>query len=515
MYSGTLIQLVRLSLLSVLMTAPVYAWDRLEQLPIPSARELLDDEKPLFNQSIKLMVEGKNSDAIRALQPMAEGGVVDAQVALGNILAHESTQQQQKSGYRYLYFAANNGNWHAQLVVSNAFREGIFTPVDYGKARHWLKRAAVNGDAAIVSQETEALNHTMMLESVSQLEQAQYDEAEKLLRELAEENVVSAQEKLAGIYQNGFLGEDKKDVAQNWWHRAAQLGSQEAQYQLAMSYFSSPAISDEQRQNAIRMLEKAAQPGKAEAQYQLGIIYLTGQGTDKDADKGIFYYRMAAEQGNVDAQYSLGVRYVLGEGVSKNEYEAHRWFKAAADRGMSKAMHNLALTYLYGMGTEPDAQMAERWFRSAARDGVEKSTGFIQQDTSVQPTLVRVADATPSATKPKTSKKATVTNTRKVETVNGADWFLNLPTKGYTLQVLSAANPRSVDAFLSKHRLKRKNYLHYIDRSNKRPLHVVQYGYFDSREEAEKAAKDMSKTRKNFEPWIRDVKSIRNKIVNI
>ena len=533
-------------LLIIAISSPVFAWERLEQLPVPPARELRKFEEPAFNQAVKLMVAGNQGAAKEALTPLAETGVVDAQVALASLFGQLSGDPQRKQSYRYSYFAAHGGNWNSQITTSNAFRDGIYTEKDFNKARHWLKRAAVKAEPDQIQYELEALNGKVLDNAVSAMEQKQYDVAERLLQDLAGENVAIAQEKLAGLYKQGFLGEKKKKEAESWYRKAADAGSQEAQFQLAMEYLSRPSLASEKRDEAIRMLEQAATPGKADAQYQLGLIYLTGKSgrgssdrgisekgvSDKgSSDKGIFYYRMAAEQGHVDAQYTLGVRYVLGEGVPKNDYEAHRWFKAAADQGVPKAMHNLALTYLYGMGTSQDQNQAEKWFRSASRDGVKKSTVFLNQavfDNS-KPKIMRASVSNvvndtnrnkPSAkpAKAKRKQKSKHKNNkplRKYQTVKGADWFLNLPVKGYTIQVLSARNASSVNSFFDVFGIKKKDYLHYIDNTVRKPLHVIQYGYFRSKKQALKAARKMAKGNKGFKPWVRDVKTIRNKIVSL
>lgn len=506
----------------LILATPAQAWERLEQLPVPPVRDLKKFEEAVFNQAVSLMVAGQNDEAKQSLEPLAETGVTDAQVALGSLLMHSSAKSDAKEAHRYMYFAAFGGDWKAQLVTSNAFRDGRYTGKDYERARHWLKRAAVEGDAALVQAEFTQLNDTVMGDAVSAMEQAQYDVAEKLLRGLADENVVIAQEKLAALYNQGFLGSEKSREAEQWLLKAAQLGSQDAQYKLAMQFLKQPELSNEKRLMAVRMLEQAAKPGNAEAQYQLGLVYIKGQGTNKDPEKGVFYYRMAAEQGHVDAQYSLGVRHLLGEGVPKNDYEAHRWFREAADQGFARAMHNLALTYLYGIGTEKSTSQAEHWFKNAARDGVQKSNVFLSQGvTDDRPKFVKAAmqssSPEPSARKAesKPAQKVAKKNPRRFETVKGADWFLNLPVKGYTIQVLSAQNPGSVDIFFNEYGIRKKEYLHYIDRAGKKPLHVIQYGFFNSKKDAMRAAKKMAKGKKGFKPWVRDVKTIRKKIVSL
>ena len=509
-----------------MLSSNLYAWERVEQLVIPENRELLASEEANFSSAVNALVSGKTQIAVEALTPLAANGVIDAQMALGTLLGQSDIASEKKESMKWLYYAAHGGNWRAQVNLANAFRDGRYTDVDYEKSRHWLKRASKNGDANAISEESIALNDTMMKSASSAIDNADYKRAEKYLTSLAEEGVLDAQEQLAQLYNNGFLGEDSTQKANKWLQQAASAGSKNAQYDLAMAYLNDQNASKQLKQEGIKLLSRAAAPGPAEAQYQLGMHYLTGDIVEKDQKQGIFFYRMAAEQGHVEAQYSLGVRYVLGEGVSKDEYEAHRWFKNAANHGLAKAMHNLALTYLYGMGTEKQPQKADQWFRSAANNGISKSETFLKPAVLVKTSFSQedlptdIKDKTVSKKIDHLNNKLPITRKKikppvKFQTVKGGDWFLNLPNKGYTLQMLSAVKNDSVDKFFVEHNLKKKDYLHYIDRASKRNFHVIQYGYYDTQLEAENAAKKLSKNNKKFKPLIRNVRTIKSKIANL
>lgn len=511
------------------LSPSVMAWERLEQLVIPASRALAVDEEKRFSDAVNALVSGKTQVAADALAPLAADGVVDAQMALGTLLSQSELEADKKQAMKWLYFAAHGGNWRAQINLSHAFRDGKFTEVSYKKAREWLQRAEIKGDANVIAEEEIALNNTTLQAAVRSVENNEYKTAEQWLTELAEEGVLDAQEKLARLYQTGFLGEDSKQKADKWLRKAAERGSKNAQFELAMSYLNDRNATKELKSEGIKLLSRAAQPGPAEAQYQLGLHYLIGDLVEKNQKQGIFYYRMAAEQGHVEAQYSLGVRYVLGEGVSKDEYEAHRWFKNAANQGLAKAMHNLALTYLYGMGTDKQPQKADQWFRSAANNGVSKSGTFLKPAimNSATPELISASGNTEMPKNQgkvisQTTSKEIIARSKKkskpaekYQTVYGADWFINLPSKGYTLQLLSAVKKNSVDNFFVKNNLKKNNYLHYIDRTTKKNLHVIQYGYYESMTKAQQAAKKISRNNKRFKPWIREVRTIKNKIANL
>lgn len=518
-------------LIGAIMPFTGKAWDRLEQLPVPASRGIDKSEEAQFNQAVSELVRGNTVFARKVLTPLADGGVIDAQMALGAMLMQSKKFAERKDAIKWMYYAAHDGNWRAQIVVSNTFRDGKYTAVNFDRARQWLQRAGAKAEKNLIEEEYHALNVAVMAAAAQAVDRANYQKAQALLSYLAEDGVVEAQEKLAKLYSNGFLGEKVKREAEYWLKKAAKNGSKNAQYELALANLDNPKASPKMKAKSYDLLRQAAEPGPAEAQYRLGQLYLTGVIVSNDNRKGVFWYRLAAEQGHIDAQYSLGVRYVLGEGVAKDDFEAHRWFRRAADQGQAKAMHNLALTYLYGIGTVQQADMAEQWFRSAAKHGVKKSYTFIDHSFSkkTKPKIVKASlnlANPPSITKTKKNRlkkskkslrknKNSLKNRQKFTTVRGGDWFLNLPNSGYTLQVLSAANKRSIKRFFNKNGINKRKYLHYIDRSGKNDLHVIQYGYFDSLREAKMSAKKISKNNKLFKPWIRNVKTIKSKIANL
>ena len=517
---------VAICLLTLLASFAASAWDRLEQLPVPSSRVLEKSEESRFNQSVSELVRGNTVFARSVLTPLADSGVIDAQMALGTMLLQSENLAERKDAIKWMYYAAHDGNWRAQLVVSNTFRDGKYTPVNFDRARHWLHRAKIGAGKNVIEEEYHALNLAVMDAAADAAERADYPKAQSLLTYLAEDGVVEAQEKLARLYRNGFLGEKSNSEADYWIKKAAKNGSRNAQYELAIENLDNPKASAETKFKSFELLKQAATPGPADAQYRLGRLYLTGTIAVHDNKQGIFWYRMAAEQGHVDAQYSLGVRYVLGEGVNKDDFEAHRWFRRAANQGFAKAMHNLALTYLYGIGTGQQAGMADQWFRSAANHGIKKSYTFLDQKLppKSQPNIVQAKLSTAVTVPMSQKKKHRLNTTKKLKqrntnqqfiTVKGGDWFLNLPNSGYTLQVLSAAHKNSVNQFFKNNGMKKSAYLHYIDRSGKKKLHVIQYGFYSTLKEAKTLAKNLSKKNKSLKPWIRDVKTIKRKIANL
>ncbi|EXX50613.1 Skt5p [Rhizophagus irregularis DAOM 197198w] len=56
---------------------------------------------------------------------------------------------------------------------------------------------------------------------------------------------------------------------------------------------------------AFELYQKAADLGHESAQYNLAMMYEYGKGIVKNIDKAIYWYEKSAEQGDQDAQYKL------------------------------------------------------------------------------------------------------------------------------------------------------------------------------------------------------------------
>lgn len=124
-----------------------------------------------------------------------------------------------------------------------------------------------------------------------------YDKATILLEDLVEKNIP------LGIYGMSLLLKDGKGVQQNsdlasqYMHRAAELGSPEAQYSLGMA-----AHSRHDDILAMNYLSCAAEQGIAEAGYRLGIIIDSGE---QNFPKSARYYLLGASNGHLTAISAL------------------------------------------------------------------------------------------------------------------------------------------------------------------------------------------------------------------
>lgn len=89
--------------------------------------------------------------------------------------------------------------------------------------------------------------------------------------------------------------------------------------------------------NAISYFEKASKKDYAPAQNRLGYIYFNGLGVDVDYNQSAYYQKLAAAQGYAAAQVNLGYLYEKGLGVDKNLNLARQYYQMAANQNFGGA----------------------------------------------------------------------------------------------------------------------------------------------------------------------------------
>src|SRR6478735_8751675 len=129
----------------------------------------------------------------------------------------------------------------------------------------------------------------------------------------AQQNDPAAMTLLGEIYAQGLgVGRDDAKAAQ-WYKLAADKGSRDALFALAMFNFQGRAGTRDLAE-AARLLEAAARLGHPSAAYDLGLLYLQGQQVTQDFRRAAELFAIAAEAGNPEAQYALATMYKEGRG---------------------------------------------------------------------------------------------------------------------------------------------------------------------------------------------------------
>ena len=144
----------------------------------------------------------------------------------------------------------------------------------------------------------------------------------------------------------------------------AEEGNAEAQFALAEMYDEGEGVAEDHAQ-ALRWYRLAAGQGYAAAQTALGRIYSTGAVVSQDFAEAFKWDQLAAQQGVAMAQFELGWLYRMGDGAPRDHVRAYMWFDLAAQASFVERQRDLfAKTRDQLAAHLTDAQLAQA--RSAA-----------------------------------------------------------------------------------------------------------------------------------------------------
>lgn len=242
-----------------------------------------------------------------------------------------------------------------------------------------LQEAATSGDAA--SQNSLAFLY---------LRSGNRDLALEWWLKAAEQNYVEAFVNLGSFYL-----EDGSVEAEYWYQRGAEYNDPKAYRGLGLYY----ERVEKNMEMSLTWFKRGAEAGDVESQRALGYWYLRFQKdystaisyfspavekgdklsmkgiadayyNIKDYEKALYWYNERAIQGDLESQCQLSYMYAYGMGTDINHDEARYWLKRAADGGLPQAQVNIALYYSRGsIGFEQSTEKAFEWFKKAAEQG--------------------------------------------------------------------------------------------------------------------------------------------------
>jgi len=158
------------------------------------------------------------------------------------------------------------------------------------------------------------------------------------------------------------------------YERAIQLqpDRSEIQFMLGVSFDSGEGVPRNDAM-ATAWYHKAANQGLKEAQYNLGLSYYCGcadgSGLGPDYEQAAHWFRGAAEQGFEPAQDKLGSLYGLGLVVPQDAADAFRWYEKAARQGYKEAQRIVGDLRRDGQRIFQDYAAAAWWYHKAALQG--------------------------------------------------------------------------------------------------------------------------------------------------
>lgn len=173
---------------------------------------------------------------------------------------------------------------------------------------------------------------------------------------------------IAYMYDKGIGLEKNKQIAFQWYEKAAEMGYAKSQFNLGLCYLNGDGVSKDIKE-AIKWFRLAAEQQDADAEAQLGYLTATGKGIKQNFLEALSWYRLAAEHGDIAAYANIGHFYSDGHGVKKNKNRAVQYYIIGAEKGDPVARFYLGHAYHYGRGIKDDPERALYWYRRAAEQG--------------------------------------------------------------------------------------------------------------------------------------------------
>ncbi|EFC38028.1 predicted protein [Naegleria gruberi] len=230
-------------------------------------------------------------------------------------------------------------------------------------------RKLIFREAEIISTHIEALRNVARMF----FNKGNYQEAHELYLEASTKfNDSDSQYDIGEMYELGDGVLLDKHEAIIWYLKAVEsdVKNSEALFRLGYLY---KELKDNQK--AWDYYQKAAELGNNEAQYEVACIYHHTLNIIQTPNYSLAFewYCKSANQGNSNAQYSLGMIYMYGldKVVPKNIKLAHSWLLKAAQQQNSDA--ELALGKLL---CETDVTQGTLWLLKAAKNGNQEARGY-------------------------------------------------------------------------------------------------------------------------------------------
>jgi TPR repeat protein len=290
----------------------------------------------------------------------------------------------------------------ARYELGQLYRDGRGVEQDYQQARHWFVAAFGDGHSQ-PAFELGKLYDAGMLEA-----DGDEDGAGIWFYRAAERGLPIAAYQLGKIYADGghypdefeddlnwlqeliglvdlaggehieALREDfRRDRIERWWRSAAERACIKAQYKLGRLYledwFAIPCVSEYQRKKrGFRWIRKAVRAGHVKAFRLLARLYANGEGTLRNREKSLKWYRKAARKGGRSMKFKIGAELYEGESPNgdnglEDEEEGLKWIRKSAAQG-----HPEALNYCFEeveICGDPDLKLLVILCRKAVENG--------------------------------------------------------------------------------------------------------------------------------------------------
>ncbi len=268
-------------------------------------------------------LQSKNAaDAAEKLGPvaviaLAQTGNGDAQVYLGKrYLKGDGTSTDPDRALSLFRSAQAKGYTSATGLIGYCYLMGLGTPREETKARELFLEASKKGDG---------LSERML--AINAFHRFKIAEAVDLLRRASKHGDAIAGNMLAAFIINSQRV-DEYQLAEKLLTEAAEQNIRDAEFNLAYLNERGMKTINRNEAKAVALFRKAAQEGDAEACYRLGLMLETGRGVSADKAEAFRCYTNAANQKNSNGELAVSRCYKYGIGTKSNLPQADIWLQS-------------------------------------------------------------------------------------------------------------------------------------------------------------------------------------------
>lgn len=164
-----------------------------------------------------------------------------------------------------------------------------------------------------------------------------YEKASNIYHSLVKLGNVKAMNYLAGMYRQGFGVAESADTAIILYHIAMNKGDGKAAFNLGTMYKMGEGVSQDYAKAYELFLAADSLGYKKKASQMIGYLTYKGLGTSQSYEKAISYFQESASLGNSAGYYFLGLCYISGNGVEKNIDKGKELMEKALSMGSEQA----------------------------------------------------------------------------------------------------------------------------------------------------------------------------------
>jgi TPR repeat protein len=149
---------------------------------------------------------------------------------------------------------------------------------------------------------------------------------------------------------------------------------------IGSAYMSGNGV-DKDENKGFEWCSRSAEDGYLKSHYILAESYAKGRGVKRDLDKAFELHSYLGEKGYGKSQLYVGTCYLEGKNVKANEKKAFEWFTKGAENSNPVCQYFLGYCYANGLGTKQDEQKALVWYTRAAEQGHTVSKKLVEDYT--------------------------------------------------------------------------------------------------------------------------------------